>query len=389
MSELAECLVHRGNAVTVLTIQPDGRTSSEDSGKEFSESEIIEGVKVLRVSVPSMHPKNLFLRGVNTLLGSRLLSLKSRSLLKQRKRFDSVLFYSPPITLIDTAARIAKSHRAKLLMVLRDLFPQNAIDLGILKNRAAIKIFQRIEKRCYRLSDIILPQTDTNKDYLIANREVPRSKIEVLYNWVNTQTYRSENSHTDIHKEFGLNGQKICLYAGTMGPAQGLEKIIESAEHLKSQNVVFLFAGNGRSRKDLEYLARRKQLDNVFFRDYYPSEIYPRLVKSADLGIISLSKENHTPIVPGKLVGYMAGGLPIVAMINKESTDLMRIIDESQCGKYVIDGDSQMFAKKIEELLSSSEMLLEHKRNALDYVERFFSVETAARTIEELSEREE
>jgi len=274
-------------------------------------------------------------------------------------------------------------------MLLRDLFPQNAIDLGILKNRAAVRIFQRIEDRCYRRSDIILPQTDTNEDYLITNKKVPRSKIEVLYNWVNTQAYRSENNYIDIHREFGLNGQKICLYAGTMGPAQGLEKIIESAEHLKNQNVVFLFAGNGRSRQNLESLARSKQLDNVLFRDYCPSEVYPSLVKSADLGIISLAKENHTPIVPGKLVGYMAGGLPVVAMINKESTDLIRIIDESQCGKYVIDGDSVMFAEKIHELLSSPEKLLEYKRNALDYVERFFSVETAAKTIEELSEREE
>jgi len=389
MSELAECLVHRGNAVTVLTIQPDGRTSSEDSGKEFSESEIIEGVKVLRVSVPSMHPKNLFLRGVNTLLGSRLLSIKSRKLLEENEGFDAVLFYSPPITLIDTAAKIAGKHSAKLLMILRDLFPQNAVDLGVLKNRMAIRIFEKIESRCYRLSDYILPQTDTNRDYLIKTKEVAESKIRVLYNWVNTQSYRSENSSVDLHKEFGFNSQKICLYAGTLGPAQGLEKIIESAELLRNRNVVFLFAGNGRNRGELENLARSKKLDNVFFRDYYPSNVYPDLVKSVDLGIISLSDQNHTPIVPGKLVGYMAGGLPVAALINKESSDLIRIIQESRCGKYVVDGNSAAFAEIVEDLLSNDELLLEFKKNAIDYVEKFFSVEAAAETIEELCEGEE
>lgn len=389
MSELAECLVHRGNTVTVLTIQPDGRTSLEDSRKAFSESEVIEGVKVFRASVPSMHPKNLLLRGVNTLLGSKLLSIKSKRLLEGIESFDSVLFYSPPITLVDTAAKFAYKYGAKLLMILRDLFPQNAIDLGILKNRIAIRIFERFESRCYRVSDYILPQTDTNVDYLMRVKKVPKSKIRVLYNWVNTQSYKSENSTIDVRKEFGLNDQKICLYAGTMGPAQGLEKIIESAELLKNRNIVFLFAGNGRNRKDLENLARSRKLDNVFFRDYYPSNVYPNLVKSVDLGIISLSEQNHTPIVPGKLVGYMVGGLPVVAMINKESSDLIRIIEESQCGKYVVDGNSAAFAEKVEELLSNDELLLEFKKNAIDYAERFFSVEAAAELIEELSEGEE
>ncbi|MCD6346053.1 MAG: glycosyltransferase family 4 protein [Bacteroidales bacterium] len=382
MSELAEELVQHGHSVTVLTMQPDSRISSIEREEKFPSFETMNGVRIIRIDLPPTHTKSFLVRGINTVLGSWILPRKAYKVIAN-DHIDAVICYSPPINLVISASKIAKTKGAKLIILLRDLFPQNAIDLGILKNRLAISYFEKIEKMAYSVADFILPQSDTNKDFLLNVKKVPLEKVHVLFNWVNIRAYMNP-TRIDFRREFGLDGKKVCLYAGTMGPAQGLERILDAASILEKEPILFLFVGNGRNKQKLVDESKKRGLHNVIFKDYVQPDLYPDLVRSCDIGIISLSSENHTPIVPGKLASYMAGGLPVIALINKESTDMAAIIGESECGKYIIGDNVELFASEILSMIKKPEILKKYRNNALQYVKEMFSVEHAARIITDL-----
>ncbi len=142
--------------------------------------------------------------------------------------FDSILVYSPPLNLCTTARKISKLQKCDYSIILRDMFPQNAIDLGILKNPAIIAYFRNIEKKAYQAAKKIFPQCGSNRESLISKFGLSEEKVITVHNW--TTFSKDVERRKDFKKLFSLEDNFVCLYAGTIGPSQDLEFLLKAAQ---------------------------------------------------------------------------------------------------------------------------------------------------------------
>ena len=140
-------------------------------------------------------------------------------------------------------------------------------------------------------------------------------KIHILHNWVDLEKVQSKN-RVDFRKKWNISNPFIAVFAGVMGPAQYLELLLYLAEQMQDNtDLLFLLVGDGQEKVKLQKMAQEKSLSNVRFEGFVSHEAYPELLSICSIGLVCLSPENNTPVVPGKILGYMAAGLPIAAFL--------------------------------------------------------------------------
>lgn len=353
MYELATELNARGHKVTVLTSFPGYNLADSKKLDEIQEKMTENGITVLRAKTMPLKKVGYLLRGVAELtLPFNLWNL----LKKNASDFDVVWVFSPPLPLALLSAWSKKHFRCKMLLNVQDIFPQNGIDLGILRNRPAILWYETIERLSYRFSDLIFVHSERNRDFLLYEKNVPSSKVVTQHNWVDMVPFDRAERTGRFREMYGLNSQVVALFAGVIGPAQGLDVLIEVASHFKNEkDLVFLLVGDGSQKDRLQSEAKKRAVDNVFFQPFVSKEEYPYLVKDADIGLVSLSEQMKTPVVPGKIQGYMAAGVPILAILNKES-DGHTLIQDAQAGRTVETGKVDDAVRALKELKANPEL---------------------------------
>lgn len=370
MYELACELRDRGEEVTVLTTSPQYNLA--DKKASFSEKEVLieEGIRVLRIKTLPVHKIGFFLRGIG-ILTLPLYFLKVAN--KHIKEIDMVLVYSPPLPLALLGAWLKKSLKCKFILNLHDLFPQNAIDLGILKNPIPIAFFEFIEKLAYKYADHITVHSEGNLRMVTSQGKIPENKVSVLNNWVDVEPFESVNDSGKYREKYSLHGKFIILFAGVIGPAQGLDFIIPLAEDIiDTPKIVFLVVGDGTEKAGIEKEAKKKNLQNIYFKEFISKEEYPFLVKDMDAGLVTLSKDMKTPVVPGKLQGYMAAAIPVIGILNKES-DGHSLIRESGAGFSVEAGNIEASVQAIRKLYTDKDLRKRMGRAGHDYVLSHFT----------------
>jgi len=304
------------------------------------------GIRVIRVVTPPRKNILFFLRGLSEMITPWFFR---RAIQKYGcPPYDLIVTYSPSLQLAKMSADLKKKWGARYILNVQDIFPQNAIDLGILKNTALIRFYEKIEKAAYQAADLITSHTENSKRFLIEKKSVPKSKIRLVQNWIDVARYHKAKRKGKYRYKLRINQTIVILFAGIMGPAQGLDLILEAAYQLRtSKNICFFLVGDGSARKDLEWKAAALRLRNVIFHDFIAVSEYPELVKDADIGLISLSKSNKTPVVPGKVLGFMAAGIPVLAFLNRES-DGHALIARAKCG---ISAPATVSAKEAADLI--------------------------------------
>ncbi len=336
MAELAEDLVKRGHAVTVLTTWPGYKLDETREKKTFTEDMNEDGVRVLRIKTMPMHNVSFIRRGIGTLVSPSQLwaGLRRHDTLD----FDVTFIYSTPITFSFIGGWL-KARGARFLFNVQDIFPQNAIDLGVLTNPAAIALYRWVERRGYRIADVVTAHSQGNRDQLAAAHPEIKNKLVILHNWIDKDQFVEGAPKEDFRHLYGLEGKFVGVYGGIIGLAQGLDIVIDVADHVRDiDDLVFLVVGDGMERARLEERVKTLNLHNVVFQDFVARDRYPSLVRSSDFGFLTLNPKMKTPVVPGKLLGYMAASLPAVAFVNKES-DTHSIIADAHCG-YSCNSDS-------------------------------------------------
>lgn len=379
MGDLAHCFRTKGHDVYVLTKYPKGF----DEGKKIQEFTRENGINVIRIKVPPVNMVNYIRRGINTIIYPWILYHKSKKFLKHID-FDVMILYAPPIQLAKTIKLYKQHNNAKTVLILRDIFPQNAIDLGILKNKLLIKYFEDVEYNAYQVFDLIATQLKENKEHLIKEKGVEASKIDVIYNWIDIQSFDEKvKDCIDYKSKYNLEKKIVCLFGGTIGPAQGLDFLLEVANKVRDiKELCFLIIGDGKEKSRLQKKARRMKLDNIIFKDFIPNKEFNMLVKSCDIGLINLSEKNKTSIIPGKILSFMAASIPIMGAVNKESKEFKRIINDNECGYIVNTGDVQTYVKCLTKLVKNKELRNKMGQNARDYLEKNFSVDYVEKKIE-------
>ncbi|MBM3250693.1 MAG: glycosyltransferase family 4 protein [Candidatus Nealsonbacteria bacterium] len=379
--ELAEELVSRGHKVTVLTNWPRHNLPGGISPESFKIETEENGVRVLRVKALPIHRINYYIRGIAQITSPFLFLriLKKRI----REKIDKVIIYSPPIFLARMGAILKRKHKACVLLNVQDIFPQNAIDLGILRNKLLIKYFERVEYNAYRAADVLTTCTEGARQFLINHKMVPPEKVFAIYNWIDFGPYEKARP-AGFRSRYGLNGKFVIVFAGVMGPSQGLEYVIGTAREVADcKDIVFLLLGDGTSRPCLEKIAKRYMLKNVRFGDFVSPRDYPSLLKEMDVGLIALEKNCKTPTIPGKFFGFAAAKLPILAFLNQESEG-HKIIKEAKCGYSIIPECVKSGAKLVRRMRDERQMFKYFGENGYNYAKTRFSKEKCINKIENI-----
>lgn len=382
MQELAEGLRDRGHKVTVVTSYPQYNLPEELKSRVFNAFSVEDGIDIIRVKTLPHHKVNLIIRGISQLTMPYIFSSKMAKYLKDK--IDGVIVYSPPLTLATVGKVVKNKYGSRFILNIQDIFPQNAIDLGILKNWFMIKFFERMESKAYERADKITVHSEGNRNFLVNLKHVPENRIHVLHNWIDLTPYLSVHKNGKFRKQYGLDNRFIFLFAGIIGPSQGLDIVIKAANEIKEiTDICFLLVGDGMEKERLMKMAKQYSLKNIIFQPFVSKEEYPELVKDVDVGMVCLSSMNKTPIVPSKILGYMAASIPIVAFLNRES-DGHRIIKDAQCGHSEVSDEPMKAAEIILKIYKERDKIKQYGENGFKYVSTNFGKKVCIDKLEKL-----
>lgn len=352
------------------------------SGKNWV-LETQDGIEVLRVAAPETRAASLALRAIAELwLPFAMLRNIRRSPLRTQP-WDLLVWYSPPIFFGPLIWALRRASGARTYLILRDIFPEWAVDLGVLRKGPSYLFFKAVAALQYALADVIGVQTESNIAYL-ANWQTPRRRVEVLHNWLTV----TENVGCSIKvQDTALAGRKILVYIGNMGIAQGMDILIELVEDFRDrQDIGFLFVGRGREFENLVSEKTARGLRNVLFFNEIDSSEIPGLLAQCHVGLVALHPKHKTHNIPGKFVSYVQYGLPILARVSA-GTDIARLIEERGVGKVHV-GDSVMELRRLaEELLQDEKARLEMSERGRELGRAMFSPAAAARQIIDSADR--
>ncbi|MFH1039271.1 MAG: glycosyltransferase family 4 protein [PVC group bacterium] len=383
MSELARGLARNGHRVSVITSMPKyNLIEGQFPSKELFSRSREDGIQVVRVQTPPLHNVSHLKRGFGQMVLPGIFSLAAFFM----GRIDVSIVYSPPLPLGLTAYCLKVLKRADYIFNVQDLFPQNAIDLQALKSLPLIRMFQVLEKFIYRRARYITVHSPGNKA-CIAGIGIPSEKIKVIHNWVDLSAFKTGEGGSPLRAGVDLRDKFVVLFAGVMSYAQDMDVIIEAARRLKKySDIVFLLVGEGSQKGRLESRIRKFSLGNIILHPFIPLSDYPALVARADVGLVTLKKSMRTPVVPSKILGYMAAGKPIIGSLNRES-EANDIIRESGCGwSEEITGPGEM-AQAVLRLYKDAALKAEMGRKGREYVGRHFSLDGSLAAYEQLLQK--
>lgn len=386
MFELAESLSKKGHVVTVITAIPRQRMGVQGRGNVYIKrlliKEKIGEINILRPKILTLPLSSPLAKGIDHFL----LALSYYWAGRRVGRQDVVMVYSPPLLLGLTGIRLAKKFQSPLVFNAQDMFPRYAVDTGVLKNRFLIRFFTRIEEYVYTKATGITVHSSGNREYLVS-RGIDAKKIDIIPNWVDTKRFHPGQKANEIRKELGLEKSFLVSYCGTIGWAQGLDIVIESARLLRNRSgIIFLIVGDGPRRKEYENTVLREKLNNIRFVQLLPRDKYARLLQASDICLISLHSNISTPVVPGKLFDIMATGRPVVANI-PSSSDACEIIKISQCGICVSPDRPRELSEAILRLSDNPAEADRMGKDGRQYAEQHFSRENCTGQYERLFTR--
>lgn len=371
MQELARELLHRDHAVTVVTTSPEYNLAEQDRNTVYPELCEEDGVRVVRIKTLPHHNVPFVLRGLSQL---SLPLFFQRAIRRHiHGSLTAVVVYSPPLPLALVGGWVKRRYRCRYVLNVQDIFPQNAVDLGVLKNPLLIRFFEAMERRAYRQADTVTVHSDGNREFLLSRNRLGAPALRILHNWIDVDEYAAARSTGRYRQAWGLENRILVLFAGVLGPSQGLDGVLDvAARALEHPEVCFLFVGDGMMKESLQKRAAAEKLTNVVFKPFVAKQQYPELVKECDIGLVSLTSRNKTPVVPNKILGYMAAGIPVLAYLNAES-DGHALAAASGGGISAVSADTDACYAALTALLAQAENLPVMGRNGCRYVREHFS----------------
>lgn len=316
----------------------------------------------------------------------RLLSFLSFSLscpigLLSVNKPDVVFASSPPIFPMFSAWLICKLRRIPFVIEVRDLWPESAVQMGILKNRHLIKTMAWMERVLYSQSEKIVTLTEGIRDDICA-RGWPKSKVELVTCGVDFEKlYPDASGGAFIRDKYGWQNKKIVLYFGALGEANNLPVIIRAAQRLQiRQDIVFVLIGDGMKRAETEKTVSELGLKNMLVLPPVPKDDARLYINAADFCLVTL---RDIPLfngaIPTKLIDYMACGKAVLCGVRGEAE---RIVNDAGAGVVFEPDNDQQISELLEEVLGNKARVEEMGSRGLVYVQRHFSAVTMRQQME-------
>ena len=350
-NDLLRCFIEHGDKLYIL--------SPFECGKEENERTIKEvGATIVKIKIWRMQKTNVVNKGISMLTIGGIFIRAIKKYFSDVK-FDLILYPTPPISFLRAIEYVKKRDGAKTYLMLKDIFPQNAVDLGLMSKSGVkgvlYRYFRNQEKKLYAVSDHIGCMSQANVDYVIKhNPEVNPEKVEVCPN----TTDPADKSCTlekriEIRKKYGIpEDRTVFVYGGNLGKPQGIPFIIECLRKCQDiEDAYFLIVGDGTEYGKLEQFVSNEKPTNVKLMKRLPKEDYDTMVGACDVGLIFLDHRFTIPNFPSRLLAYMQAKLPVLAATDP-NTDIGKVIVDGGFGWWCESNDSRSFATKVKRIIS-------------------------------------
>ena len=352
--ELLEVFVKNGHKVFVACSN-DSRSLEPNGIQEWN------GMTVLRIKTGDITGvTNLLKKGLATVTVDYYFR-KAITKYYKKEHFDLILYPTPPITLANTIAWAKKYYNAKTYLMLKDIFPQNAVDMGMMSTNGIKGVihsyFRKKERFFYSISDIIGCMSPANVDYVIKhNPEISENKVEVCPNCLSVPdrvpSFKRNNS--DLKKRFGIpDNAVVFIYGGNLGKPQGISFLIQCLRQVKyNKSAYFLIIGEGSEFGKIQQFIEEEKPSNVKLLRYLPKDEYQLISDQCDVGMMFLDYRFTIPNFPSRILNYLASGNPVLAATDPNS-DIGTIARDNGFGFCCESNDVRGFEKAINDFITA------------------------------------
>lgn len=363
---------NEGHDVTIVT--PVERRKGISTN--FSEK---EGVSIVQVKTLNIQKTNIVEKGIGTL------AIEYQYLSAIRKyasniKFDLILYSTPPITFVKVIEFIKKRDNAKSYLLLKDIFPQNAVDMKLMSEKGLLfKYFRRKEEKLYMISDKIGCMSKANVDFILThNSDVSSSKVEINPNSIEIKHFKELllADRSEVKRKYRIpEGRKTFIYGGNLGKPQGIDFLIETLNLKKDdKEVFFVIVGSGTEYSKIQNWIQQQNPENVLLLSALPKIEYDKLVRVCDVGLIFLHKDFKIPNYPSRLLSYLEFKMPVLAATDK-NTDVGSDLVKNNCGLAAYSGNLEQMTNAIDSFKLMSEYEFELMRNnSFKFLESNFQV---------------
>ena len=328
---------------------------------------------ILRLNIGNIQKTNIIEKGFS------MIFLESKFIKGIKKyfgqiKFDLIMYSTPPITLQKAVAFVKKRDSAKTYLLLKDIFPQNAVDMGMLRKNGIrgllYRYFRNKEIRLYKISDYIGCMSPANVEYVLKhNSYLDRNKLHVSPNCIEVKEKKLKEDKSTIRKRYGIPlNVTTFIYGGNLGKPQGVPFILDCLR--ANENMVdrfFVICGSGTEFGKLKKYVDMKHPNNILLINGLPKDDYENLVAVCDVGLIFLDYKFTIPNFPSRILSYMENGLPVIACTDR-NTDVGKIVEENSLGYWAESTCTLNFNALVKEFINMDDHV---KREMGDNARRF------------------
>lgn len=339
----------------------------------------------LRVKTGNITKVNLIEKGISTLM---IESQFKRAIKKHFRdtKFDLVIYTTPPITFAGVISYIKKRDNAKTYLLLKDIFPQNAVDIGMMTKTGVksiiYKTFRKKEEKLYKISDKIGCMSQANVDFVLKhNSFVNPENVHVCPNAIEVSSYEKDmEKRREIREKWNVPQDKtVFIYGGNLGRPQDIPFVIECIKANADKNDrFFVICGTGTEYKKLEAYYETEKPQNLLLLNGLPKEEYEDFVKAFDVGLIFLDHRFTIPNFPSRLLSYMQAKMPVIACTDI-NTDIGKVAEEGGFGVWCESNDPSSFTAAVDKLLDAD--LKAMGNTGYEYLKAHYTAEKACEII--------
>jgi glycosyltransferase involved in cell wall biosynthesis len=336
-------------------------------------------IKILRIKTLNLQKTNFVEKGIGYIVIEYLFEYAIKKYFLNTQ-FDLILFSTPPITFARIVQKLKKKYKASSYLLLKDISPQNAIDLGIIKKDSLIhRFFKKKENLTYAVSDYIGCMSPANAEYIkLHNPGIEEKKIEICPNSIHLSKKNiSFQQKNEIKKKYNIPTGKditVFIYGGNLGKPQGLDFLYDILCSNNNKNDrFFIIVGSGTEYKKIEKWFTDNQFLNALLLPSIAKNEFDKLIQSCDVGLIFLDNRFTIPNYPSRLLSYLEYRIPILAATDI-NTDIGKIAEKNQYGFWCENGDLDKFNNLLEKYISDTLLIREMGNNGYNYLKENYTV---------------
>ena len=371
-TDLMKTFIRYGHSVTVVCSDETGIVSKENYTRDTE-----NGINVIRVKTPgNVGNVSLIKKGISTIFEDYFFIRAVKKELSNEK-FDLILCSTPPITIINTILYLKRTNNAYVYLMLKDIFPQNAVDLGMIRNNGIVyKYFRSVEKKLYSNCDYIGCMSYANISYIIQHNKISEKKVGLCVNSFDSSVVIEQASRETVHRELNIpNEAVVFLYGGSLGAPQGIDSLVAFLKKQSNYNDRFyIICGKGKEAWKIQNYLSEENPNNILYIPWLEYEKFEALASVCDVGMILLNSRFTIPNFPSRLLTIMRHGMPVFSATDVV-TDIGTIAEKNGFGWSCVSSNIDQMCLVADEICKCKDKLHDMGKKARDYFTQYYTTD--------------